>query len=187
MIGSRKPRHPGFVAKDRATGAGGGGVYREHCDLVAALDQKRPERIDGGGFAHPRRAGDADPDGLAGVGQKRLHQIARCRLMIAAPAFDQRDRPSQRRPVACAQLFGYGFDVKGGIFRRGHVLLYNGDAREARGSAGSAIWEDKLTHRRLMMSTAKSGNDGEVVLVHGYSAHFLWSLRKQGPITPGRG
>src|SRR5882724_4128534 len=133
MIGSRKPRHPGFVAEDRAAGAGGGGVYREYRDLVAALDQEHAERIDGGGFSDPRRAGDADPDGLAGMWQQRLHQIARCRLMIAAPAFDQRDRPRQRRPMACAQLFGHGLDVEGGIFRQWHALLYNGRTGQARG------------------------------------------------------
>jgi hypothetical protein len=36
----------------------------------------------------------------AGIGQQRLDQIARRGLMIAAPAFDQRDRPRQRRAVA---------------------------------------------------------------------------------------
>jgi hypothetical protein len=55
---------------------------------VAALDQERAQDIDGGRFTDAGRAGDADPDGTAGVGQQRLHQIARRSLMIAAPAFD---------------------------------------------------------------------------------------------------
>jgi hypothetical protein len=53
---------------------------------VAALDQEHAERVDGGGFADAGRAGDADADRLAGVGQQRLHQLARRGLMIGAPA-----------------------------------------------------------------------------------------------------
>ena len=78
-----KPRHPRLVAEDRAAGARRGGIDREHRDLVAALDQEHAERVDGGGFADPGRAGDADADRLAGVGQQRLHQLARRCLMVA--------------------------------------------------------------------------------------------------------
>ena len=111
MIRSGEPRHPGLVAEDRAAGAGGGGVHREHRDLVAAFDQEHPEHVDGGGFADAGRAGDADANGPAGIGQQRLHQFARRGLMIAAPAFDQRDGAGQRRAAAGAQVFGQGFDV----------------------------------------------------------------------------
>jgi len=78
---------------------------------VATLDQEHPERVDGGGFADAGRTRDADADRLAGVGQQRLHQLARRRLMIAAPAFNQRDRPRQRRAAAGAEVVGEGFDV----------------------------------------------------------------------------
>ena len=91
-------------------------------DLVAALDQEHAERVDGGGFADAGRAGDADADRLAGVGQQRLHQIARGGLMVAAPAFDQGDRARQRRAVARAEFFGEFPDIGGGILRQGHAL-----------------------------------------------------------------
>ena len=51
---------------------------------------------------------------LAGVGQQRLHQIARRRLVVAAPALDQRDRPRQRRAASGAEVFGEGLDVDAG-------------------------------------------------------------------------
>ncbi len=136
-VGSRQPRHPRLVAEDRAAGAGRGGVDRQHRDLVAALDQEHAERVDGGGFADAGRAGDADADRLAGVWQQRLHQIARRGLVIAAPAFDQRDRARQRRAVAGAEVFGEFLDIEGGILRQGHALVYNGRAVQARGPARS--------------------------------------------------
>ena len=68
--------------------------------LWPLLDQVHAERVDGGGLADAGRAGDADADRLAGVGQQRLHQIARRGLMIGAPALDQRDGARQRRAVA---------------------------------------------------------------------------------------
>jgi len=95
---------------------------------VAALDQEHPEHIDGGGLAHSRRAGDADTDRLAGLGQQRLHQIACRDLMIATPALDQRDRARQRRPAAGAEVFCQSQDVDGSIIRQGHALVYNGSA-----------------------------------------------------------
>ena len=76
VIGSGQPRHPRLVAEDRAAGARRGRVDREHRDLVAALDQEHAERVDGGGFADARRAGDADAHRLAGIGQQRLDQVA---------------------------------------------------------------------------------------------------------------
>src|SRR5579863_5434751 len=42
-VGSREMRHPGLVGEDRAAGAGGGGINREHRHLVAALDQEHAE------------------------------------------------------------------------------------------------------------------------------------------------
>jgi len=105
-LGRRQLRHPRLVGEDRAAGAGRGGIDREHRHLVAALDQERAKRVDGSGFSDPRRAGDSDPDGLAGFGQQRLDQFARGGLVIAAPALDQRDRTRERRALACAQLLG---------------------------------------------------------------------------------
>jgi len=66
------------------------------------FDQEHPKRVDGGGFADAGRAGDADADAAAGVGQQRLDEIARRGLVVAAPAFDQRDRARQRRAAAGA-------------------------------------------------------------------------------------
>ena len=112
MIGSRKPRHPRLVAEDRTSGAGGGGVDRQHRNLVTAFDQERPEHVDGGGLADAGRTGDADADRLAGIGQQRLQQIARRGLMVGAPAFDQRDRARQRRAAAAAQLLCQLADIE---------------------------------------------------------------------------
>ena len=95
---------------------------------MAALDQEHPEPVDGGGFTDPGRAGDADPNSLAGIGQQRLHQIARRGLMIAAPAFDQRDRPRQRRAASGAKVLGQAADVDGGILGQGHAFVYSGGA-----------------------------------------------------------
>ncbi|MFK4621029.1 hypothetical protein ABIF50_004335 [Bradyrhizobium diazoefficiens] len=53
---------------------------------MALLDQIGAERVDGGGLADPGRAGDADAKRLAGVRQQHLHQLARQRLVVAAPA-----------------------------------------------------------------------------------------------------
>ena len=58
--------------------------------------------------------------GLAGIGQQRLHQIARRGLMIAAPAFDQRDRARQRRAVAGAEVVRQLADV--GRTTAGHCV-----------------------------------------------------------------
>src|ERR1700692_4343567 len=127
-VGGRKPRHPRLVAEDRATGAGGGGIHRKDRDLVATFDQEHPESVDGGGFADPGRAGNADANRVAGLCQQRLHQLARRGLMIASPAFDQRDRPRQRRAVAGAEVFCQCVDVEGQIVRQVHALVYNGGA-----------------------------------------------------------
>jgi len=104
---------------------------------VAALDQEHPEPVDGGGFSDSGRAGDADPDSLSGIGQQHLHQIARGGLVIGAAALDQRDRPRQRGVVASTEAFGEGFDIDGSIIRQRHALVYNGGARQARGSQRS--------------------------------------------------
>ena len=53
--------------------------------------RKRAERIDGGRLADARHAGDADANGLAGRRQQILHELPRRRLVVAAPALDQRD------------------------------------------------------------------------------------------------
>ena len=58
------------------------------------------------------RAGNADADRLAGIGQQRLHQFARRGLVIAAPALDQRDCPRQRRAVTRADVVGEPVDVR---------------------------------------------------------------------------
>jgi hypothetical protein len=100
---------------------------------VAALDQEDPKPVDGGGFTDPRRTRDADTHGVAGVGQQPLHQIARRRLMIAAPAFDQRDGPRQRRAASGAKILGQGADVDGGVIGQGHAFVYSDGAGEARG------------------------------------------------------
>ncbi|MGY4344106.1 hypothetical protein ACVWXM_000570 [Bradyrhizobium sp. GM7.3] len=79
---------------------------------MTLFDQMDAERVDGGGFADAGRAGDADAERSAGVRQEHLHQLARQRLMVAAPALDQRDGPRQRRAAAGAKVMGEGFDVQ---------------------------------------------------------------------------
>ena len=75
---------------------------------MALGDQRHAEHVDGGGLTDAGRAGDADPHRIAGGGEKRLHQIARLRLMIGAAAFNQRDRARQRGAVAGANGIGKG-------------------------------------------------------------------------------
>jgi len=92
-------------------------IDRQHRDLVAALDQEHAQRIDGGRFSDAGRAGDADPHRRAGVGQQRLHQLARRGLVIATPALDQRDRPRQRGAVTGTEVTGEGGGVRRGRLR----------------------------------------------------------------------
>ena len=114
-----EPRHPGLVAEDRAAGAGGGGIDREHGDAVPALGEPGPQRVDGGRLADPRRAGDADAHGLAGVGQQLLHQLPRLALMIRPLRFDERDRPRQHRALAATDAAREAGNVEGRANRRG--------------------------------------------------------------------
>jgi hypothetical protein len=46
--------------------------------------------------------------------------------MIAAPAFDQRDRARQRGAAAGAEVRGQFVDIDGRTIRQGHTLVYNG-------------------------------------------------------------
>src|SRR5579871_4412812 len=59
------------------------------------------ERIDGGRFADPGRAGDAEPHRLAGVRQKILHELPRRPPVIGAPALDQRNGARNNSALAC--------------------------------------------------------------------------------------
>ena len=62
-------------------------------------------------LADARRAGDADADGLAGVGKQLLHQLMRLVLVIGALALDQRDGARQHGAVAVADAAGESGDV----------------------------------------------------------------------------
>ncbi len=95
-----KPRHPRLVAEDRAAGAGGGGIDREHRDLVPVPGEIGAERVDGGRLADPRGAGDADARGLAGIRQQILHELAGLVLMVGPFRLDERDGARQHRPLA---------------------------------------------------------------------------------------
>src|ERR1700682_6665516 len=75
--------------------------------------------------------------------------------MIAAPAFDQRDRPRQRRPASGAKVFGQCFDVDGGIARQGHVLVYNGKVLQARGTG--PVCTVQLPHSFWASSSLRMG------------------------------
>ncbi len=99
----RQPGHAGLVAEDRAAGARRRWVHRQHRDFVAGGDEIGAQRVDGGGFADARHAGDADPHRRPGEGQERLHQLPRPRLMLGLAALDQGDgarRASRGRPRA---------------------------------------------------------------------------------------
>ena len=109
----RELRHARLVAEDRAAGAGGGGIDREHGDAVPARGEPGPEHVDGGRLADPGRAGDADAHGLAGIGQQLLHQLPRLALMIRPLRFDERDRPRQHRTLAAADAAPEAGDVEG--------------------------------------------------------------------------
>src|SRR4029077_17188335 len=110
------PRHARLVAEDRAAGARGRGVYRQHRDLVAFLREVGAERVDGGRLADTGRAGDADAHSLAGRAEQLLHQPVRGLLVVGALALHQGYGARQRRAVAGAQLAGEG----GGVGEGGH-------------------------------------------------------------------
>ena len=88
--------HPHAIAEHGAARKGTGGVDRQYRDLLLARTQLAYQAVDQGGFAGPRRTGDADDMGrLAGV-VKPLHHGGD----VGAAIFHQRDQPGQREPVA---------------------------------------------------------------------------------------
>src|SRR5206468_5294914 len=161
-VAIRQPATPPHAPRAPTPRAGPRGGQRPAPDLGAAVEQEHAEPANGRGFADPRRAGNADAYRLAGVGQQRLHQFARRRLVIAAPALDQGDRPRQGGAVAGAEFFGEFPDIGGGILRQGHGLVYNARAMQARGPravlqrADAAAGASPLSFRHTQTSTGQT-------------------------------
>jgi hypothetical protein len=64
---------------------------------LALLDQPDAERLDEGGLARARHAGDADTHCVAGLRQQRGQHLLRPLLMIGPGRFDQRDGLASER------------------------------------------------------------------------------------------
>ena len=94
-----EPRHARLVAEDAATGARRRRVDGEHGDAVAARRQLAAEGVDERRLPGPRHAGDADAVGAAGTAQQTGQQLLGRLLVVRPGRLDQRDRPSERRPV----------------------------------------------------------------------------------------
>lgn len=59
---------------------------------MALPDQMEAQRLDEGRLADTGHAGDAEPEGLAGVRQQRREQFVGLGAVIGARGFEQRDR-----------------------------------------------------------------------------------------------
>jgi hypothetical protein len=66
-VGTRELAHARLVTEDRAARPGARRVDGEHSDAMAVLDEVQAEGLDERRLARARRAGDADPDGVARV------------------------------------------------------------------------------------------------------------------------
>ena len=75
-------------------------IDREHGHALALLDELEAERLDQRGLAHARRAGEAEPQRLAGARKELRHHLARQRLVIVAGRLGERDRLGEQPPVA---------------------------------------------------------------------------------------
>src|SRR5690606_18397860 len=64
--------HPDAIPQDRAAAEGAGGVHRQHPDLLAGHAEVGNQAIGEGGLAGPRRPGDPDHVGPAGLRKEGL-------------------------------------------------------------------------------------------------------------------
>ena len=83
--------HAGLVAEDRASAAFRRGVDGQHREFVAQRYDHVADSFDERGFAGSRDARDADADRFPGVGQTRLDDLLRLRIVRRVGRFDQRD------------------------------------------------------------------------------------------------
>ncbi len=79
---------------------------------MAIRGEVRAERVDQGGLADARNAGDADAHRSAPGGREHLNERLRSLPVIASAAFDEGDRARQRSAIAGAKLSRGVFDVK---------------------------------------------------------------------------
>src|SRR4029079_14855594 len=93
---------PDPVAEERALGEGARGVDGDDADRRLALPHVAGERADQGRLAHARRPRDADDESRARLGVEDADELVRERIAV----LDQRDRTSERAPVAAADTVG---------------------------------------------------------------------------------
>lgn len=103
-----QPGHARLVAHDAAARAGTAGIDSQHGHPVARIGQVDAQRLDKGGFAHPRHAGQAHPDALPGVRRDFREELLGLRLMIGARGLAEGDGAGQRAAAACQEGGGEG-------------------------------------------------------------------------------
>ena len=115
--------HARLVAQNRAAGARRRRIDRQNRDLVALGSEPGAERVDGGRFADARRAGDADAQRLAGIGEEFLHELSRRELMVRPAALDQGNGARQHCAFAGADARGDvgNFGVRDVAHRHGRI------------------------------------------------------------------
>ena len=97
---AREPLHTGLVAEDRAAAAAARRIDGQHREPVAVVDEVEAERLDERRLPRARRAADADAYRAARRGQQLVEERDRFFTMVGARRLDERDRTSERRPVA---------------------------------------------------------------------------------------
>ena len=73
---------------------------------MTVCGQPPAERVDQGGLAGSRNAGDADAPRLAGARQQQRQQLLRLPAMVVAGGFDQGDRSTDGPPLAVGDVSG---------------------------------------------------------------------------------
>ncbi len=100
LLAPRQFLHAGFVAENGAPGNRRTGVYREHGNALALLDQVQAKGLDKRRFAHTGHPGNADPDAVARMRQHLFQDILRLLPMGIEFALNQRDCFGQGTSVA---------------------------------------------------------------------------------------
>ncbi len=101
-IRSRQFDHARLVAKNAAAADRAARIDRYHRDPQAVANQQHAESFQKSAFSGPRRAGDAEAQGVAGEGHNGIQQLCAQRLVAGMLALHQRHGLGERGPLAQA-------------------------------------------------------------------------------------